>query len=127
RNEGNWLSATVEHVRATMPNDAELVIVDDASTDGSVEQLEQTSGVRLARLSSRQGVAGARNVGARSSTGDIIVFSDGHVRPGAGGWETLATCLASADVAAAGPVLTDTADSTCRVSGLAFADSALNL
>ena len=127
RNEGDWLAATVGHLQATLPDGAEVVVLDDASTDGSVERLERSPGLRVIRPPARLGVAGARNAGARSSTGDIIVFCDGHVRPQADWWEPLAECLESPDVAAAGPVLTDTGNPSWRVAGLAFADIALNL
>jgi glycosyltransferase involved in cell wall biosynthesis len=59
--------------------DVEVLLVDDASTDGTAEvcrELAQQPGVRHLRLERNQGVAGARNVGLSASTGEYIAFLD---------------------------------------------------
>ena len=74
RNEGAELRRTVENLRDTLPGRSEIVIVDDASTDGS------TARFRRAIKAGGIGVARARNLGAAQSKGDLLVFADGHIR-----------------------------------------------
>ena len=53
----------------------EVIIVDDCSTDGSVEIIEQFP-CTLVRSQQHLGAAGARNMGAQHSTGAILFFTD---------------------------------------------------
>ena len=54
----------------------EVVVVDNASTDGSVERLSRFNWIRLIRLPRNVGPAEARNCGIRIATGRYIVFLD---------------------------------------------------
>ena len=60
--------------------DLEVVVVDDASTDGSVElireQFRQDSRVRLIELQGNVGAGEAANVGSRAARGQLIGFLD---------------------------------------------------
>jgi glycosyltransferase involved in cell wall biosynthesis len=57
----------------------EIVYVDDASTDDSIE-IASGLADRIVRLpDSRKGPAGARNAGAREASGEILVFIDADV------------------------------------------------
>jgi cellulose synthase/poly-beta-1,6-N-acetylglucosamine synthase-like glycosyltransferase len=56
----------------------EVVVVDDASTDETAALVEQYP-VRLLRLESTRGPAGARNRGAELATGRIVLFVDADV------------------------------------------------
>ena len=55
----------------------EIVVVDDASTDASVEVIARYEGVRLIRMPSNSGVLLATIAGIRHCTGDLIFFMDG--------------------------------------------------
>jgi len=59
----------------------EIIVVNDASTDGTLEFLEafqQGSDMKITVVTNptNLGVAGSRNVGIRQSTGEVIAFTD---------------------------------------------------
>ncbi|MEU4573483.1 glycosyltransferase family 2 protein [Nonomuraea sp. NPDC023979] len=56
----------------------EIVVVDDASTDGSAELAEKL-GCRVVRMPVNRGVSAARNTGADATTGDVIFYLDSDV------------------------------------------------
>src|SRR6516164_4363734 len=72
-NEGLNLAPTLENFRATLPEPSEILVVDDGSTDLSIDSLPPANNLRVVRLQ-RQGAARARNIGARQAQGEIIVF-----------------------------------------------------
>ncbi|MGY1605492.1 glycosyltransferase family 2 protein [Geodermatophilus sp. SYSU D00815] len=66
-------------------SDVELVLVDNASQDGSVEQAQQlVAGLRVVRRPTNEGFAAGANAGIRASTGDFVVLvnNDARVEPG---------------------------------------------
>ncbi|MCF7975204.1 MAG: glycosyltransferase [Phycisphaerae bacterium] len=81
-NEGENL---VDTIRCVLENtaypDFQIVVVDDASTDGSGHRLSNVFGsddrVETVRAEG-VGVANARNLGAARASGNILVFLDGH-------------------------------------------------
>lgn len=82
-NEGLRLRETVDSFLANTPELGEIVVVDDASNDGSSDFLGEESDpgygvVRLIRMPSSVGISAARNAGGRASNGDVIVWSDAH-------------------------------------------------
>jgi glycosyltransferase involved in cell wall biosynthesis len=56
--------------------DAEIVVVDDASTDETGEVCQSLPGIHYVRVERNQGVACARNVGLMASSGEFISFLD---------------------------------------------------
>jgi glycosyltransferase involved in cell wall biosynthesis len=79
RNDPDHLRACLESLAATRgPVDREVIVVDDASTDGSAA-VAQSLGSRVIRLDKRAGPAAARNLGAEAARGEIIFFVDADV------------------------------------------------
>lgn len=66
---------------------SEIIVVDDASSDGAADALRRDGRVRVLRLARRRGPAAARNAGARAANGDLLFFVDADVtvRPDAVG------------------------------------------
>jgi len=77
-NQAQFIAEAVLSALRQTFSDKEVVVVDDASTDGSAETLDRfASDIRLMKLRENVGAARARNVGAENSTGDYLVFLDG--------------------------------------------------
>src|ERR1700749_4613661 len=74
-NRPRLLSRAVASARLS-GRDPEIVVVDDASTDETVEVCRSLQGIRYIRVERRQGGACARNVGLRVSSGQYISFLD---------------------------------------------------
>lgn len=77
-------------------DDVEIVVVDDASTDGTAEAIRERYGdrVRLVRHDRPRGAGAARNTGAREALGEwcFILDSDNWLLPNA--LTTIEGCLA---------------------------------
>jgi GT2 family glycosyltransferase len=90
-NEGTNLEKTVRScLETTADLDAEIVVADDASTDGSPEAVKRRfPQVRLARHAERRGVSQTKDLGARWARGEVLVFLDAHCKPEPGAVERL--------------------------------------
>lgn len=82
-NEGDRLTDTLATCLETAGDlDAEIIVADDASTDGSAEQARRRfPGVRFHRHERRLGASPAKAMGARQANGEVLVFLDGHTKP----------------------------------------------
>ena len=56
--------------------DVEIIVVDDASSDGTAAACAQLTGIKYVRAERNQGVAGARNIGIFESTAKYVAFLD---------------------------------------------------
>jgi len=74
---GNCLAALLPQIAQ---RDAEILVVNDGSTDNTVEVVERYSGVRLI-TQANAGPAAARNHGANEARGTIILFTDDDCVP----------------------------------------------
>lgn len=78
-NAAAFIGRAVDSILAQDHGDIELIVVDDASTDGTAELLQthvDAGRLRLIRLPRNQGVAAARNAGLRAASGDVVAFLD---------------------------------------------------
>jgi glycosyltransferase involved in cell wall biosynthesis len=74
-NEAPTIASVVRASAAAVPG-AEVVVVDDGSTDGT-DQIARDAGAQVVRLDVNGGKGAALQRGIRESSGDILVFIDG--------------------------------------------------
>ena len=77
-NSSKYLTECIESILNQTYNNFEIIIVDDASTDNSVEIASEIKDnrIRIFKLEENLGVATARNKGIEEATGDYICFID---------------------------------------------------
>jgi glycosyltransferase involved in cell wall biosynthesis len=77
-NRRSTLDRALQSVLTQTYQDYELIIIDDASTDGTGDWLHQQKypALRLMHLPTNRGAAAARNVGIQAAIGDAIAFLD---------------------------------------------------
>jgi hypothetical protein len=77
-NGGPDFGRCLRRLRDSTWTDFELVVVDDASTDGSAA-LAESFGARILRFDTARGPAAARNAGAEAALAPIVFFLDADV------------------------------------------------
>lgn len=81
RNGARLLARNLPSVLAAAKS-AEVIVVDDASTDGSLELLtKEFSSVRVVAKAHHEGFASTVNAGVREASGEIVVLLNTDVRP----------------------------------------------
>ncbi|MDX2176874.1 MAG: glycosyltransferase [Candidatus Sumerlaeia bacterium] len=93
------LEAVLREARA-IPG-AEVVVVDNGSTDGTREALAAVESARLVDCA-RRGPAAARNAGIRGARGELVAFTDSDCVPDPGWLAALVAPFADPDVRAVG-------------------------
>ncbi len=104
-NESVMLERTVEQFVATLPENSEVIVVDNGSTDGCADFLAEGEweNVHLIRSAESLGVSAARNRGLAAARGEVVVFSDAHMDVPERWWEPLLRTLNLPDVGVAAP------------------------
>ena len=77
-NRAALVSDAINSAMQQRAGEVEVIVVDDASTDGTVALLKSQFGslIHLLRLEHRRGPGGARNAGARVARGEFVGFLD---------------------------------------------------
>lgn len=98
-NEGDLLLKTVQSCTDTCRGlDFEVLVVDDASTDDSIERLEHSPlDARVHQLESRQGLSPSKDFGASITSGDVLFFLDAHCKPEPGAIGALLSVVDASD------------------------------
>jgi GT2 family glycosyltransferase len=130
RDEGANVLDTVDAARRNSGARAEIVVVDDGSTDPSAAALAALAAegrIRLIRVS-RLGPARARNRGARAARGRFIAFLDAHCYVPPGWIEPLLEEFARRPEAGiVGPCITHTGDLSLCGYGGTWPDASLDM
>lgn len=79
RNEDEWLRKSLESIYTTKNNTSyEVIVYDDCSTDGCATDISVHT--LLCAVKEPIGPSRARNMGAISSRGEILIFCDAHLK-----------------------------------------------
>ena len=74
-NRVEFLPRAIESAK-NASRDCEIIVADDASTDGTAEFCSHRTDIRYVRLDGHKGVGAVRNAGIRESSGEFISFHD---------------------------------------------------
>ena len=103
-NEEQSIASCLNSLISVAYEDKEIIVVDDASTDLTVQVVErfQDKGVVLVRREKNGGRAAALNFGLQRAAGDVIITTDADTVVPAGWLQRFAACLEQRDVVAVG-------------------------
>lgn len=88
--------ACIAGLRELDAGDLEIICVDNASGDGSVEALGSLDGVTLVKAPRNLGFAGGCNLGVRHATGELVAFINNDATPEPG-WLSEAVAVLAHD------------------------------
>jgi glycosyltransferase involved in cell wall biosynthesis len=88
-NEGKEIHNTLESIRQTAGDEVQIILINDASTDGiDYASVAQTFGCKYMQNSERQGVACSRDTGVVHAETGYVLLLDGHMRCYTNHWHT---------------------------------------
>lgn len=97
--------ACMESIEAYTPEEHEVIVVDNGSTDGTPEYILRRKGIKVIRNEENLGFARAVNAGIRASSGNYVVVLNNDVLVTPGWLSNLLYCVESDPVVGAvGPV-----------------------
>lgn len=89
----------------TYISSVEIIIVDDASTDGTAQMLRTTPRITIVANSTNSGFARSCNRGASTANGEVLIFLNNDTLPKIGWLSPLVHCLMDSSNGVAGSVL----------------------
>ena len=102
------LERCLDSLASAPPAHSEVVVVDNASTDGSPDAARRHPGVQLIQMSSNRGFAAANNVGIRATESELVLLLNSDTIVPSGAIDRLVSTLVShQEVGVAGPRLVD--------------------
>lgn len=94
-NELRFTEVCLEYIRRHTPEPYELIIVDNASTDGTVEYLQGQRDIKLVLNDKNNGFAKGCNQGIEIASGDYILLLNNDTVSSPGWLRNMITCLKS--------------------------------
>ena len=100
----------------------EVIVVDDASPDGTADALAGVAGIRLIRNETNLGYLHSTNAGAATATGEFLVLLNNDTTVSSGWLDALVDAASDPDVGAVGARLLSPDGALSEAGGIVFAD-----